>query len=144
MARHYPTFVALAVVLLVTAWHLSTAWRAGLVGRWLMASFISPVALERSQVEVRASRQGWLVVFHDADVVCGIDGPFMPGACQGGTETYRDTFACVRSLPFLLGIQRGASPQRLGSEEDPCPRGSTPPGSPGILPPFGFPVPQPR
>jgi hypothetical protein len=135
--------VLAGVGLLIAAWHMNSAWRAGLVGRWAMASFISPAAMERSQIEVRSSREGWLVIFHDANVVCGVDGPYMPGACPGGAETYRDAHACVRSLPFVSALERGTSPNHLGPEEDPCERGY-PPGSPGLLPPFRFPAPVPR
>lgn len=90
-----------------------------------MESFMSAAALDRSQVEVRSTAGGWLVIFHAANLNCGEDGPYFPGACRGpqsGTPVYRDAYTCVSSLPGMGGLRRGASPHVIGPYDDPCER----------------------
>ena len=86
-------------------------------------------AVNRSQVEVRPSDGGWMVVFHDAEAACGSGGDFWPGACRGGAASavYRDVYACVERDGWSWRIGgAGASPQSLGPE-DRCQRGGGPP-----------------
>jgi hypothetical protein len=116
------------LVLLAGACHTTADTWAPVVARSQMDGFISAAAMARSEVEVRPSRDGWAwaVIFHDANLDCGADGPAGPGACRGvhfGEVVYRDAYTCVPRVIGITNFKVGASQQRIGPNQDPCSNG---------------------
>ncbi len=113
-------------ILLATFFSLSVACqseqqRAEQVARQYMRNAIGPAAVERAHVEVRPSKVGWMVIFHDANTSCGDPGAgFWPGACRFGAVTYRDAYTCINYDGSLNGQAGASTSPRPLSDEDLC------------------------
>jgi len=90
--------------------------KAEKVARDQMIRVMGENAVNRSVIEVRSSRVGWMVIFRDANASCE-EGSFWPGACRFGNHVFRDVYACIKRDWSIEQMGNSGESESLGDED---------------------------
>jgi hypothetical protein len=81
------SLIALIFFLLTSACQPEPEEKAEQLAREQMIGVIGATAVDRSVIEVRPSKVGWMVIFRDANASCD-EGSFWPGACRFANRSF--------------------------------------------------------
>ena len=118
MKARFVKFILLVLLLLTTSCQSKSEKKAEKLAREQMIQVMGAEAVDRSVIEVRPSKVGWMVIFRDANASCE-EGFSLIGACRFGNRVFRDVFACVERNWSIRQIGASRESKSL-AEEDLC------------------------
>ena len=118
MKAQFVKFILLVLLLLTTSCQSKSEKKAEKVAREQMIQVMGAESVDRSVIEVRPSKVGWMVIFRDANASCE-EGFSLIGACRFGNRVFRDVYACVERDWSIRQMGTSGESKSLG-EEDLC------------------------
>jgi hypothetical protein len=118
MKARFVKFILLGLLLLTTACQSKSEKKAENLAREQMIGVMGTQAVDRSVIEVRPSKVGWMVIFRDANASCE-EGFSLIGACRFGNRVFRDVYACVERDWNIRQMGTSGESRSL-AEEDLC------------------------
>jgi len=116
MKARFVKFILLVLVLTTAYCQPKPEKKAGKIAREQMTDVMGADAVDRSVIEVRPSKVGWMVIFRDANASCE-EGSWWPGACRFGNRVFRDVYACVEQNWIIEQMGYSSESKSLGDED---------------------------
>src|SRR5215216_2876618 len=116
MKTRFVKSILLVLLFLTAACQLKAEKKAERLAREQMTRVMGTEAVDRSVVELRPSKVGWMVIFRDANASCE-EGFSIRGACRFGNQVFRDVYACVERDWDIRQMGNSGASDSLGQED---------------------------
>src|SRR5688572_4149013 len=116
MKARFVNFILLVLLLLTASCQPKPEKRAEKVAREQMTQVMGEDAVDRSVIEVRPSKVGWMVIFQEANASCE-EGFSLIGACRFGKRVFRDVYACIERNWSIRQMGYSGESESLGQED---------------------------